>query len=177
MSQQGFILIDVIIYTVLSVILSLLILSFCQRVQQEMLSTQQQLRMFVADTIVRDVVRRELQAIDENAAAHDWTHMVYHVQTLDARGNPQEFYVGWKMHERGLVRMQGQYAKQTATWSAKTESLLPFSRKMVVLEPQLSDDKKRVISVHVHLQEDRKGEANKEGTMSDNVRVRNGALA
>lgn len=176
MSNHGFMLIDVIIYSVLSVILSLLILSFCQRVQQKMLSTQEQLRKFVADTVVLDVVRRELQAIDQDATVHDWAHTVYRVQALDARGNPQEFYVGWEMHERGLARVQGQYCKQTATWSAKTVSLMPFSRKVVVLDPQLSIDKKRVTSVCVRLKEDNRGECDEGNWLSDTVKVRNGAL-
>ena len=174
MKHQGFMLIDVVMYAALSVLFSLLILSFFQRTSDGIRSIDQRLRSFVANTVVLDVLRRELYALDSRASVHDWQHAVYRVQTLDPKCNQQEFYIGWCMHERGLLRIQGQYCPQTATWGTKTETLLLCSLKKLQLTPQLSDDKKNVIRVVVHLEQVVRGQ--KPCAFDDNVVVRNGVL-
>lgn len=174
MKQQGFMLIDVVMYAALSVLFSLLIFSFFQRTSDGIRVIDQRLRSFVASTVVLDVVRRELCVLDPRPAVHDWQHGVYKVQTLDQKGNQQEFYIGWRVHERGLLRIQGQYHLQTRTWGTKTETLLLCSLKKIQLRPQLSDDKKNVIGAIVHLEQVVKGQ--EMCTFDDNVAVRNGVL-
>ncbi|MFA6527517.1 MAG: hypothetical protein WCT20_03790 [Candidatus Babeliales bacterium] len=174
MKQSGFMLIDVVVYLALSVLLSLFVLSFCQHGHSSILAMQQRLRSFVTDTIVLDVVRRELCALDQQPAVHDWKHTVYKVQTLDQRGNPQEFSIGWRVHERGIVRIQGQYDRMTATWKSKTETLLLSFIKTITLMPQLSADGKNVVGVNVHLEQGAKG--NTGYALDDCVAVRNGVV-
>lgn len=181
MNKCGFVLIDTVTYAVLAALLSLFVFSFSYQTQQALQQTQSDMSAFIANTILLDVMRRELASIDVRSSVHDWARGVYRVQKLDVHGRAQAYDVGWRMHERGVMRMQGEYVMKTATWKSKTDSLILSTVKHIAFSPFMGSDGKMVKHVGIRLEGAIKGcyagSSSKSSVLEDDVTMRNGVVA
>lgn len=168
--KVGFMLIDVVIYLALSTILSLYMLSCSSTTYISFIAIQKRITTFVADTIISDVIRRELSMLDSRVDVHDWAKGVFHIQSLDVKGASQECDIGWRLHERGLVRSQGVYIRSRGIWKSKTDTLLLSSIQKLAFTPRLSDDRTQVVAVEMVF------DYAQRPLLTESVALRNGAV-
>jgi len=144
MNGKAFTLVELLLYLFFLTILTLGIFTFFvtnqKRIEKHAVFCENNIR----DTLVLDLLKRDLICACSQRSDWNSSDMIFKKEMLDEQGNKYPVWVGWKVVDCGIWRIEGHYDIRIRQWSQKNINFFGCSITHLALEIKPDDAQRDV---------------------------------
>jgi hypothetical protein len=148
--QKSFTLVELLVYiAVTSIFIPMLFSTFsrtlCENIKNKSFHTK-----VIRNSLVMDLVRRDLMSASLGSNDWDTRRCIFKKKFIEGVGTPSESWIGWSGREGvGLVRLRGEYSKNSRCWIKKETQTFGCSIKDLSISISSQDARGNILAVSV----------------------------